>query len=119
MEIIINSNVDAAISAMKAAVARAVEEIALQAERDAKIEVTDSVYDTPESPSYRRTGALRNAIHGTTNGVDTAILSDNIEYAAYVEYGTSKMPARPFIKPAIANYVDDYREIAEDHLRNA
>lgn len=104
--------------AVAAAVVRALEEVGMQAERNAKKEVTRAVYDTPAG-SYVRTGNLRNYISHTHNGKDTAFLTDNINYAAYVEYGTSRMPARPFFKPAIQNYTDEYIEIIKDNLKNA
>ena len=88
----------------------------MQLEANAKIEVTTAVYDTPESPTYRRTGALRNSIAHDTDDT-TAYVGTNIEYAQYVELGTKKMNPRPFIAPAVENHMDEYRAIAEQYLK--
>lgn len=57
------------------------------------------------------TGRLRNSISNTVKG-DTAYIGTNVFYAPYVELGTSKMPAQPFLRPAVKNYTWDYRRIA-------
>ena len=63
------------------------------------------------------TGNLRNSI---THGVEdyTAYIGTNVEYAPYVEYGTSRMKAQPFIRPAAENHVDEYRAIIKSCLEN-
>lgn len=64
---------------------------ALAIERDAKI-------NCPVD-----TGLLRNSItHKVEEDSDkiTATTGTNTEYAPYVEYGTSKMPAQPYLRPA-------------------
>lgn len=92
------------------------ESLAEEAEGNAVDEVTTLVYDTPESPSYVRTGDLRKSIsHAHDN--EAAYVGTNIEYAPYVELGTSKMPARPFLKNAITNHIDDYKHIIEEGLK--
>lgn len=65
------------------------------------------------------TGRLRRSIEGDDNGKDTAYVGTNVEYAPYVEYGTSKMAARPYLKNALANYVDEYKRILEGCLQNS
>lgn len=62
------------------------------------------------------TGRLRGSISHTHDD-DSAYVGTNVEYAVYVEYGTSKMASRPFLRNAIANHVDDYKRIVEDGLR--
>lgn len=105
------------LSALDAQVAAALEAIGMQAEANAKVEVTSAVYDTPQSPTYVRTGALRNSITHDSDG-EAAYVGSNIEYAAYVEMGTSKMSPRPFIRPAVENHMDEYRGIAEQYLKD-
>lgn len=46
------------------------------------------------------TGALRDSIEVSVQG-NSAVVSANTDYAAYVEFGTSKMPARPYLVPAL------------------
>jgi HK97 gp10 family phage protein len=47
------------------------------------------------------TGALKNSI-GTEfeNGGLTGIVAPHVEYAAFVEYGTKRMSAQPYMTPA-------------------
>lgn len=119
MEITIKSNVKAIEGDVKAAILAALEQIGQQAEDNLTTEVDNAVYNTPETPRYRRTGTLRGGNHYEVAGSDTLLIKNNVEYAGYVEYGTSKMPARPFFKPAIMNYLPQYKEILEDCLQNA
>lgn len=114
------------------------EAIGLEAAGNAIDQITELVYNKPESPTYVRTGRLRNSIAWATakdsgsintpdNPEDSAPLNapeedkvyigTNVEYAPYVELGTHKMAARPFLKNAIANHTDDYKKIIEDGLK--
>ncbi len=45
-------------------------------------------------------GELRMSIHGQVDGI-TAMVGTNKEYAAYVEFGTYKMAAQPYLIPAL------------------
>jgi HK97 gp10 family phage protein len=102
-----------------AAVVKALAAIALKMEANAKKEITRKVYDQPESKSgYKRTGRLRNSITSESDG-NSAQVGTNVEYGPYVELGTSKMKERPFIKPAMAEHIDEYKEIFERILENA
>lgn len=89
------------------------------------------------------TGNLRNSIsHKINTEEPSAYIGTNIEYAAYVELGTGKYieggrptpwvyqddkgnwhwtagnPAQPFLKPAVADHSQTYRNIIEDELKN-
>ena len=100
------------------AIRTAMEVIAQKAESNAKLEITKKVYDQPEAKSgYIRTGRLRNSITGESDD-RTAQVGTNVEYAIYVETGTTKMPERPFIKPAIADHTDEYMEIRKRLLQS-
>lgn len=52
-----------------------------------------------------RTGRLQASvtqkISRTKDGFEGVVGTRGIDYAGYIEFGTSKMPARPFIRPAI------------------
>lgn len=63
------------------------------------------------------TGNLRNSITHTSDD-DTAYIGTNVEYAPYVEYGTSRTKAQPFLKPAANNHADEYKAIFEYYYRN-
>lgn len=56
----------------------------------------------PGSPPNVQTGNLRRSIavdRATTQNLE-ALVEARAEYAAHLEFGTSRMPARPFMTPA-------------------
>ena len=61
------------------------------------------------------TGRLRNSITHTTDE-DTAYVGRNVEYGPYVELGTSRTRAQPFIKPAVVDHTREYKQIIEARL---
>lgn len=63
------------------------------------------------------TGNLRNSITHTQSG-NVEYIGTNVEYGPYVEMGTSRTKAQPFLKPAAANHVDEYRHIFENRMRS-
>ena len=115
-------NTDEILRLKNAAVLKAMQVISVKAEGNAKKEITRKVYDVKQTPEqekrYKRTGRLRNSITGEYDG-NSAQVGTNVEYGPYVELGTSKMKERPFIKPAIAEHIDEYKEIFERILKNA
>ena len=46
------------------------------------------------------TGRLRASITSEVSGLEGKV-GTNVEYAGFVEYGTSKMPAKPYLFPAL------------------
>lgn len=44
-------------------------------------------------------------------GEKSVYIGTNVYYAPYVELGTVKMAKRPFIRPAVENFQDEYRQI--------
>lgn len=90
------------------------------------------------------TGNLRNSISHTVDEDEPAVyIGSNVEYAAYVELGTGKYTeggrptpwvyqddngnwhwtagnlAQPFLKPAVADHPQTYRNIIEDEMKNS
>lgn len=63
------------------------------------------------------TGRLRNSITHTVNE-DVAVIGTNVEYAAYVEMGTSKTKAQPYLRPAVQNHQDEYIRMVKHFLKN-
>jgi len=57
-----------------------------------------------------QTGFLRSSIHAVSvaEGKSAEVQVD-APYAPFVEYGTYKMAARPFLSPAVAAHVDDFK----------
>ena len=115
------SNKDEIMDAAKAARRRALEAVGLQAEGYAKMKLTIPVehgYDRGEGTIFpvTDTGRLMNSISHTTDE-EYAYIGTNVEYAPYVEYGTSKSKAYPFLKPAATEHADEYKEIFEEALK--
>jgi len=47
-----------------------------------------------------RTGNLRNSIHTWVEGPRQVAVGTFVHYAPYVEFGTRRMAARPYLRPA-------------------
>ena len=88
MKVDITDNSEEVLDAFHTQLAQALEAIGLAAETNAKMEISDAVYDTPET-WYTRTGNLRNSISHAADDT-TAYVGTNTEYAVYVEMGTSR-----------------------------
>ena len=137
---------DECIDAKNAAVDRALEMIGLQAEGYAKMNCPVGNPVSTGIEGYHG-GTLRNSItHTTEQTTDgaAAIIGTNVEYAPYVELGTgihaengngrrtpwiwvdengkrhktSGMKPRHFMKKAIADHIDEYKEILETSLKS-
>lgn len=93
------------------------EEIGLKAESYAKALCPVGTPESTGIPGYKG-GTLRNSITHTRDK-DSAYIGTNVEYAPYVELGTVKMKARPYLKPAATDHSAEYKAIAEDLFRNA
>ena len=93
-------------SALQNAIERGLEAIGVTAEGYAK---EDCPVDT---------GNLRNSISHAIKDKEVYI-GTNVEYAPYVELGTFKMDARPFLKPAATNHSSEYKSLMEESMKNA
>lgn len=115
--IIFRSHLREVQQATKSAIDIGMNAVAKAGEGNAKREITMMVYDAPPSPTYVRTGALRNSLTGQyVPAEQTAYIGTNISYAPYVEFGTTKMTARPYLRNAAQNYADQYKSILEEAL---
>lgn len=63
------------------------------------------------------TGRLRNSISHAVDSND-AYIGTNVEYAAYVELGTRKSRAQPYLIPAVTEHSGTYRKILENEYKN-
>lgn len=52
-----------------------------------------------------------------SDGEYSMYIGTNVEYGPYVEMGTTRTRAQPFIKPSVANHVDQYKGIIKRRLR--
>lgn len=91
----------------RTAITHALQEVGLQAEGYAKRKCPVD------------TGLLRSSIRSYVEddgGDQTAVIGTNVEYAAYVEFGTSKTKAQPYLKPAAENHSAEYMAIIQAQL---
>lgn len=64
------------------------------------------------------TGRLRNSITFEVRAGEKAVhVGTNVEYGKYVELGTSRMKAQPFLGPAATQHTADYKALAEQALK--
>lgn len=61
------------------------------------------------------TGRLRNSITHEVDGKEVYI-GTNVEYAPPVEYGTIKQKAQPFLRPAVTEHPNTYKQIVQDEF---
>jgi HK97 gp10 family phage protein len=61
----------------------------------------------PGEPPNEDTGTLRTHIETTQPAPLRVEVSSNAPYAAYLEFGTSKMIERPYMRPALARKKDE------------
>lgn len=40
-------------------------------------------------------------------------IGTNVEYGQFIEFGTSRMKARPFLRPAVANHTEEYKNLVK------
>lgn len=59
------------------------------------------------------TGRLRNSISHAQLNEDTEVIGTNVHYAPYVEMGTRRQRAKPYLRPAAENHSAEYRSIIE------
>lgn len=64
------------------------------------------------------TGRLRNSISHTVDG-EAAYIGTNVEYAPYVELGTSRTKAHHMLQKAATEHSAEYKRLAEDAFYNA
>lgn len=103
---VIEDNSDQFHDGFDAAIERALEKVGLVAEGYAKRLCPVD------------TGRLRNSItHVLDSGEQAVYVGTNVEYAPYVELGTSRQKAQPYLRPAAADHVSEYRKIIEGELR--
>lgn len=129
-------NADEVKKASEEAILKALEAIGLQAESYAKLlcpvdtgllrnSITHAV--SGESPSITKYTA-DNAKNGITKSGEysgaassdglAVYIGTNVEYAAYMEMGTSHSSPHPFIEPAVTNHAAEYKQIAEQMLKS-
>lgn len=137
----VESHVDEVVSAADGAIDRALEIIGIKAERYAKARCPVGTVESTGIKGYRG-GTLRNSITHTVQEDHILAVGTNVEYAPYVELGTgpyfeappsweqfntpkgkgvghSYVRPRPYLKPAIADHLNEYEDVIKNELENA
>ena len=98
----------------------ALEEIGVLVEGYAKEELSKTKeHKTKPSPRPNvDTGRLRNSIVYEVDGAEQSVkVGSNVEYAPYLEFGTSRMPqGYPYLKPAVEHNMDKYTKVIAQEL---
>lgn len=119
VDIKLTSNVDEVLKAFGDAVETALEAVGMQAQNYAVLNI--------EKPKPHKNGVVRpnvdtgrlvGSISHEQEGDRTEVIGTNVEYAPYVELGTQKTLAYPFLKPAVVDHKADYESIIRDCLQN-
>lgn len=63
-----------------------------------------------------KTSTLKNSITHVPEGDDTEVIGTAVEYSPYVELGTVKMAARPYLRPAVEGHIEEYKHVAITEL---
>ena len=135
MSYTVNDNTPQVLNAIKQAKERALERFGMQGESYAKEHITEN--------KSVQTGNLRNSIsHRVDTANERAVIGTSVDYATYVELGTGVyadggrptpwtykddkgnwhhtkgQKAKPYLKPAVANHAETYKNIAKDEFKN-
>lgn len=102
---VIQDNTGQVADGIDSAIRAALEEIGLLAEN----------YAAKKCPVD--TGNLRGSITYEVDAADNAVyIGTNVEYAPYVELGTSRQKAQPFLRPAASEHGAQYRRVLKKAL---
>ena len=102
----VTANLKKAAEAIEVAVGDAVRKAAMEVERNAKI-------NCPVD-----TGVLRSSIGAEEITPLLFEVGTNVEYAAFVEFGTSRMAAQPYLEPAAETVRAKYPDIVKAGVRS-
>lgn len=131
------NNTDEVLTALEKAIENGLTAIGMTAEGHAKRKITDyPAVDTgrlrnsitfaisgenANAPTYTDSEKNTYTYEGTApDDKEKAVyIGTNVEYGSFVELGTSKMPPRPFLKPAATKHNEEYKKIMEAALKSA
>ena len=131
-EVKITDNSDEIISRMDRAMEVALEKIGLVAERYAKNlctvvtgrlrnSITHATASYPGIGTYQDNAGneFNDATADGTPEKNAVYIGTNVEYAPYVELGTTRSKAKPYLKPAVVDHAEKYKKIFKDSMENA
>ena len=102
------NNSDIFLAAMQSQLEAAFEECGLDAEYWA---AKDCPVDTG-----RLRASITHEVEGTGRDIKM-VIGTNVEYAPFVEDGTSRQSPQPFIKPSISNHISHYQQLIKSYLQ--
>ena len=70
--------------------------------------------DAPNTDTGRLVSSIQKKAISPT---EMEVGSYNLEYAKYLELGTSRMEARPFVQPAFDKHKENIKKVIEDNLK--
>lgn len=88
---------------------RALEIIGLMAEGYAKVHLD-------QTPRRIDTGRLRNSIAHKVHD-DSVEIGTNVYYGIYVEFGTVKMEANTYLRSAVGDHLQEYKQVIQEQLQ--
>lgn len=132
------NHTDEVLKALDEAAPKILEMIGIKAEKYAKALCPVGTVESTGKKGYRG-GTLRNSITHSIDD-DTLSVGSNVEYAPYVELGTGPnftpppewesfdtpkgsgvghgyVKPRPYLRPAIEDHLDEYKNIIENELK--
>ena len=102
---------------MRLAKFKALSMIGITAEGFAKLNMNKPMpHADGETRPYIDTGRLRNSISNIVQG-DSAYVGTNVEYGIYIHEGTRYIQPNRFLRDAVAEHADEYKQIAEQYLK--
>lgn len=129
-----NDNTDKILDVLKEATHNALMDVGMTASGDvAEFIQTEGIVDTgllrnsitfalngesAQKKSYTATTGGGNGSYTgkAPNNANTVYIGTNVEYAKYVQYGTSKMSKRDFMFAPLRKNLDEYRRIIKKYL---
>lgn len=104
------SNVNDILRQLEKGKSNALTAIGASAETHTKDNITaDKLIDT---------GRLRNSISHTVDG-EAAYIGTNVKYAPYLELGTKKITAHHYLKRAVTEHKDEYKNLTVEAIKTA
>lgn len=95
----------------------------LKAFENARDRALEAIGQTAENYAQKScpvdTGRLKNSIGHRVDKEDVYVGTESVPYSIFVEMGTHKKAARPFLRPAAQNHTAEYRGILQNSLENA
>lgn len=132
VEVRITDNSDEIMSRMDRAMEVALEKIGLVAEGYAKRlcpvdtgrlrnSITHATASYPGIGTYQDNdgNVFNDATVDGTPEKNAVYIGTNVEYAPYIELGTTRTKAQPYLKPAVVDHVAKYKRIFKDSMENA